>query len=68
MTSANKSFEEKVTESVTKTEIPRRISRKMSHADEAVTEAETEMGLLMTEINGLKQRLKEVMGQSRACI
>lgn len=66
--SASKSFEEKVTESVTKTEIPRRISRKMSHADAAVTEAEREKELLIAEIKNLEQRLDEVMGQTRALI
>ena len=66
--SASKSFEEKVTESVTKTEIPRRISRKMSHADAAVTEAEREKEMLIAEIKNLEQRLDEVMGQTRALI
>ena len=51
--SASKSFEEKGTERITKT-----------NADEAVMEAETERESLTAEINGLKQRLNEVMGQT----
>ena len=66
--SASQSFEEKVTERITETEITRTISRKLSQAGEAVTETETEMDSLRVEIDGLKERLEEVMGQSRACI
>ena len=65
---ASESFEEKVTERIPESDTPRKISRKLSRAGEAVTETEMEMDSLTTEINGLKQRLEEVMGQSRACI
>jgi len=66
--SASESFEEKVTERIAESDTPRKISRQLSRAGEAVTEAEMEMYSLTTEINGLKQQLEEVMGQSRDCI
>ena len=64
--SANKSPEEKVTESIAEMQIPRKMSRKLSNADKAVIEAEMERKSLTAEINGLKQRLNKVMGQTRA--
>ena len=63
--SANKPFEENVTDRITDTEIPQKTPRKLSRADEAVTETETEMESLTAEINGLEQRLNEVTAQSR---
>ena len=65
---ASESFEEKVTERIAESGIQRKISRKLSRAGEAVMETEMEMDSLTTEINSLKQRLKEVMGEWRACI
>ena len=61
---ASESFEEKVTERIAESDIQRKISRKLSRAGEAVTETEMEMDSLTTEINDLKQRSEEVMGQS----
>ena len=66
--SASEAFEEKVTERIAETDTPRKISRKLSHAGEAVAETEMEMDSLTAEIDGLKQQLEEVMGQSRVCI
>ena len=66
--SASEPFEEKATERIAESDTPRKISRKLSRAGQAVTETEMEMDSLTAEIDGLKQRLEEVMGQSWACI
>ena len=58
-----KSFEEKVTESIPMTGISRKMSRTLTHADEAVTEAVTEMESLTAEVNTLEEQLKNVMEQ-----
>lgn len=65
--SASAAFEHKVTERVTESDIPRKIMKQLSLAGEAVTEAEKEMESLTVEITGLKQRLEEVMEQTRVC-
>ena len=63
--SSNESVEQKVTERIASTKNSRKISRKLSRA---VVETETELELLITEINGLKEQLSKVMWQSRAHI
>ena len=59
--SSNESVEQKVTERIASTKNSRKISRKLSRA---VVETETEIELLITEINGLKEQLYKVLEQS----